>query len=324
MPNKRFPRSGSMQFWPRKKAKRLYPKKRSWNIPGKEGPLGFAAYKVGMTHIMTREKHGRKMENVFHAVTILECPQLKVASIRLYKEVDQALKLADEIMGPADKELKRKLKISKNNKDAKSIKPEDFDDLRINVYTQPKFAGFGKKKPELFELGLAGSKEQKLAYAVEHLGKDIAVSDVFEPGQQIDVHAVTRGKGYQGPVKRFGIHVRAKKSEKTKRGPGSLGGWIAQGHSMYRIAHAGQMGQQPRIEYNKWLLKIGQDPKEIMPKGDFIGYGKVKNTYIMVKGTIQGPKKRLIRMYPSIRSNKKIPGKVPDILHISTESHQGN
>ena len=93
---------------------------------------------------------------------------------------------------------------------------------------------------------------------------------------------------------------------------------------MYRIAFAGQMGKQPRIEYNKWVMKISKDPSEIMPKGDFINYGKVKNTYIMLKGSIQGSKKRLIRLYPAVRKNKSITNKVPDILSISKESHQGN
>jgi len=48
---KRNPRHGSMQFWPRVKAKRAYARIRRWNDSTK-GVLGFAGYKVGMTHLM--------------------------------------------------------------------------------------------------------------------------------------------------------------------------------------------------------------------------------------------------------------------------------
>ena len=54
----------------------------------------------------------------------------------------------------------------------------------------------------------------------------------MKDGDQLDFHCVTKGKGYQGPVKRFGIQIRARKAEKTKRGPGSLGSWKGQQQMM--------------------------------------------------------------------------------------------
>ena len=42
------PRRGSLQYWPRKRAKRIYPRVRNWKG---DGIVGFAAYKAGMTHI---------------------------------------------------------------------------------------------------------------------------------------------------------------------------------------------------------------------------------------------------------------------------------
>jgi large subunit ribosomal protein L3 len=92
---------------------------------------------------------------------------------------------------------------------------------------------------------------------------------------------------------------------------------------MYSIARAGQMGYHQRIEYNKRILKIGKNAKEINLKGGFIRYGNVKNSYILVDGSIPGPKKRAIRLRQPARPPKDTPEQPPQITHISLESPQG-
>ncbi|MCK5630480.1 MAG: 50S ribosomal protein L3, partial [Nanoarchaeota archaeon] len=64
----------------------------------------------------------------------------------------------------------------------------------------PSLTGIGKKKPEMFEIAVGGNKEDQLNYAKSMLGKEINVADVFKGGQQLDIHAITKGKGVQGPV----------------------------------------------------------------------------------------------------------------------------
>lgn len=317
MPVTRKPRAGSMQYWPRKRAKKVYARVRSWASSKEVKPLGFAGYKVGMTHVMVtdnRPKSTTKGEEIVMPVTIIECPPLKIASIRFYKNTINGLKLVSEVFADKlDKELERKIILPKKiKKKIEDIK--DFDDIRLLVYTQPKLTSIGKKKPELFEIALGGSKEEKLNYAKERLGKETTVKEVLKEGQQIDVHAITKGKGMQGPVKRFGIGLKHHKSEKGRRGPGSLGGWKAQGHFMYRIAQAGKMGYNIRMEYNKWLLKIDD---KIDKKGGFLHYGVIKNPYILVKGSIIGPIKRLVRLNYPIRANRKIPAEAPHINYVS-------
>ncbi|MGV8141255.1 MAG: 50S ribosomal protein L3, partial [Candidatus Woesearchaeota archaeon] len=83
------PRHGSMQYWPRVKAKRQYATVRSWNTNHKDAILGFMGYKAGMTHVMAidnRKSSITKGEEVFVPVTVIECPPLKVAGIRLYRQ----------------------------------------------------------------------------------------------------------------------------------------------------------------------------------------------------------------------------------------------
>ena len=91
---------------------------------------------------------------------------------------------------------------------------------------------------------------------------------------------------------------------------------------MYRVAHAGRMGYNPRTEYNKWLLKTGKKADEINVKGGFPHYGLVKNPYILVKGSVAGSIKRLIRLNHATRLNRNIPAEAPSISYISLESKQ--
>lgn len=332
MPNVRQPRSGSMEYWPRKRAQSEVVRVRSWGNAKDAKPLGFAGYKVGMTHVLTtdnRKASSTKGMKVRIPVTVVECPNLKIIGARFYKNTFFGEKVATEVEFKSDnKRLTRRKNISKNpnsNIDAYTEKLSGYTSIRLLVHTMPDKTTIGKKTPEVFELGIGGSVEDQFNYVKEHQGTEISVADVFAAGEQMDIKAVSKGKGLQGPVKRFGIHVRAKKSEKTKRGPGSIsGGWVAAGHMMYRVAHAGQMGYHKRTEHNKILLKVSDNPEEINPKGGFINYGEVKSTFIMIKGSVPGPKKRLIRFNKPLRANKLFAGWVPSIDTISLESQQGN
>ena len=321
MPQKRTPRRGSLQYWPRKRSKRIFARVRTWNESNEVKPLGFAGYKVGMTHLIindNRKTSITKGTDIFCPVTIIECPPLKTASIKFYKNTINGSKLISEkFTENVDKNLKRSLVLTKQKKNDKEI-PKDFDYIRLLVHTMPSLTGIGKKKPEVFEIGIGGNKEDQLNYAKSKLGKEIIISEVFKAGQQVDIHAITKGKGVQGPVKRFGINLKRHKSEKGRRTPGSLGGWKAQGHIMWRTAKAGKMGYHVRTEINKWLLKIG-NVNELSMKGGFHNYGVIKNQYVLIKGSIIGPKKRVIRFNEAIRPNKIAPNDAPIIQYINLE-----
>jgi len=319
------PRAGSMQIWPRKRAKRAYARVRNY-IPSKDNKLlGFAGYKAGMTHIIATENRKtspNKGQDIAIPVTIIECPPLRIAGVRTYAETYQGLAVKDTFMAKYDKELSRRLPLQKKEHSLEKINLSEITQLRALIETTPSNTGIGKKKPELFEMAIGGTKEQQLAFLKEKFGKEVSVQDALVEGQQVDVFAVTKGKGFQGPVKRFGVEIRQHKAEKTKRGPASLGGWFADGHIMYRVAHAGQMGYHQRAEYNKQVLKIGANPQEVNPLGGLVRYGVVKNSFILIRGSVAGPKKRLIRFEPSRRSNRKIDAQAPQIQMISTISQQ--
>ena len=309
------PRSGSMQFWPRSRAKRHIARVRRPLI-SKEVKLSmFAGYKVGMTHILVIENNKNspsKGATKVLPVTVIECPPMKIVGVRFYNNSYEGTETFKDIV---------EKKGTKTN--IELVKPEDFDDARLLVSTNPKVTGIGNKNEEVIEIPFGGSKEDKLTFLKEKIGQLVTVKEVFDEGLQLNASAITTGKGYQGPVKRFGIDLRHHKSEKTIRGPGSLGSWKGQGHMMYRVAYAGKMGYNQRTEYNKLVLKISDDPKEINIDGGYNGYGLVKNTYMLVKGSIPGPSKRLTVFSLSKRPNLNVPKEAPSIEEINLQSNQG-
>ncbi len=324
MPRVRQPRRGSMQYWPRKRASSTHAGIRTW-YPGKEAKaLCFAGYKAGMTHLIVTDNKNTsatKGDSIVMPVTVVECPPIKVAGIRCYRSSNNRPIIATQVWAEKpDKDLSRLLPIPKKPKTKiTDIKPEDYVEFRLLVHTQPRLTKL-KKTPEVFEVGIGGTPAQQLEYAKSVLGKDLKITDVFNAGQQVDSHSVTKGKGLQGPVKRFGVSIRFHKSEKTKRGPGSIGPW--HGSLNWPVAHAGQMGYHQRTESNKWILHIGEDPTKINPAGGFMHYGNVNSQYVLIKGSLAGSIKRLIKFTTPMRPNKHTPKEAPSITHTSVASKQ--
>ncbi|MEK6826548.1 MAG: 50S ribosomal protein L3 [Nanoarchaeota archaeon] len=319
MPNKRHPRRGSMQVWPRKRAKRSFARIRNWHGNGNVELLGFIGYKAGMTHVIAKDNTPDSMykkDKISIPVTIIECPPLKPLSLRFYKNSYDGLKLISEIYSKSsDKEFKKYFKLPKKENKI----PDVFDDVRFVVYTQPRLTGIGKKKPEILEIGIGGKdNNEKLKFALDLLEKEIRLQDVFKNKKIIDVHSVSKGKGFQGTVKRFGVKIRQHKAEKTKRGIGTLGSWHPN-KVQFTVAQAGKMGYHQRTEYNKLKLIIDSDPKKINPKSGFLHYGFIKNDYIVLKGSVVGPAKRAVVMTPSFRN---VGAKDIEVLSINLESKQ--
>ena len=77
-------------------------------------------------------------------------------------------------------------------------------EFRLPVVTQPRLTGVPKKKMDMMEVKIDGGPiEEQFNHAKKLLGKTVSVTDVFKEGQFVDVVSVTKGKGFQGPVKRW-------------------------------------------------------------------------------------------------------------------------
>jgi large subunit ribosomal protein L3 len=329
---KSAPKHGSLAYLPRGRAKRTVGRIRFWPKV-EEGPtlLGFMGYKAGMTHIMMVEDKPGSLhlgKEAAHPATILDVPPIIIFAIRAYTKDSYGLHAFSEAwMKSPPKDFDRALVLPEEFNTEENMKKieekiEDIAEIRLLTATQPRLAAVPKKKPDISEIKVdGGSIQEQLEYAKSLLGKTVSITDVFKEGHFMDAIAITKGKGFQGPVKRWGINILPRKSRKTKRGVAAIGPWKP-ARVLYTVPRAGQMGYHQRTEYNKRILKIGIDGKEVTPKGGFIKYGEVKGTYIIIDGSLPGPAKRLVRMRYPVRPPTKNPDSPPSITYISLESTQ--
>jgi large subunit ribosomal protein L3 len=321
-----------MAFSPRKRAQRQFPRLDAWPEIS-EGPRvqGFAGYKAGMTHAFLvdyRPTSNTSGQEVQIPVTVLEVPPMRVAAVRFYENTRYGLRTVGEIWSDdVDESLSRLLPIPKNYDSSKAwekFNGTDIEDVRLLAYTQPTLVkGVPKKMPEMMELRIGGGTiAARIDYAKSLLGKDIKITDFIKEGLMIDIAAVTKGKGFQGATKRWGVKLLSHKNSKHRRMIGTLGP-KRPGYVRPTVPQAGQVGYHQRTEFNKRVLKIGDNGSDVTPKGGFLHYGEVTNPYVLIHGSVPGPTKRLIRLRDPIRRGGVELKETPDLTYVSTESKQG-
>jgi len=328
-----------MAFYPRKRAKSIVARVRSWPRVEEVKLVGFAGYKVGMLHVLRIDTNSNSPfygQEVMKPATIIETPPLLALGVRFYQKTPYGLKCltevwsrdvitarerGDDYLAKFSRDLERVFTVPRPDRlpseeeveERIELARERADEVRLILATQPRKAGIHKKKPEVFEVPIGGSIGEATDYALEKMGEEISVREVFEEGQFVDVISVTKGKGYQGVVKRFGVKIlpRWHKHRKGHRRIGSVG--PTKPAIMFTTPMAGQLGFHQRTEYNKLILKIGSAEDEsfpVNPRGGWPHYGLVKSEYVLVEGTVPGPPKRLVKLRMPIRP------RVPDRIKI--------
>jgi large subunit ribosomal protein L3 len=331
------PKRGSLAFSPRKRAKSHIPRFRAWpEATGEPRLQSFAGYKAGMTHVIMVDDIKNSLTQgmeISVPVTVIETPAIRVAAIRAYTEDSAGERaIAEAWAADLDPELRRRISIPTDenlgeNLEAigKMVEEGKVSDIKAVTYTLPKsLTGVPKKVPDIMESGISAKDLKiKFEYAKSILGTLVSVTDVFKTGILVDTAAITIGKGTQGPVKRWGINLM--KSKHSRQGSlrqiGTLGPWHP-AHVSWRVPQMGQMGYHQRTEFNKRILKIGSNGTDVTPDGGFLNYGLIRGDYVLIKGSVPGPSKRLIRLRDPIRAKKADLGE-PNILYISRESKQG-
>ena len=103
-------------------------------------------------------------------------------------------------------------------------------------------------------------------------------------------------------MKRFGVGLRSHKSEKKRRAI------VLNGTTPRRVRWAtkmaGQTGFHTRTDYNKDIILVSNDVSKINTKSGLKHYGVIKSDFILLKGCVPGPVKRLIRFVNPIRNVK--------------------
>ncbi len=328
------PRAGSLAYYPKVRAKGIVPKYQSWPAYNGQPMLqGFAGYKAGMTHVIMiddRKKSPTEGKEVMVPVTVIEIPAMVVAAIRVYIKDTYGKHPLTEVWAENLEALSGRITKAKAKNAAKATEKinaaiDDVVEVMVLMYTKPtEITGIPKKVPDLMEIRVAGgSAQERFDYALSLLGADVDMNSLLSEGQFADITGITKGKGFQGAVKRFGITLRKRKHARTKkeRHIGTLGPWTPH-HVRWQVPMPGQMGFQQRTEFNKRIIKIGENADEINPAGGFLHYGLVRNNYVLIKGSIPGPAKRLVRIRSATRmGEQKV--QAPVVEYVSLQSKQG-
>lgn len=317
-----------MAFRPRGRHGTLHARIRNWPSIKLDEPklLGFMGFKVGSLHVMTVDSYDNSPtfgKTIFNHSTVLSCAPITVVGLRAYQNtIDGLCVFSEAYADKLPKELLRKQKFhSDTDSNIKKIQDnlESIHKLSAIISVPPKQAGLSQIKPYSFEIDIGGGTiDAQFEYLKNILGNTINISDIIKPGMLIDILGVTKGKGWQGPVKRFGIKKKQHKSRKTVREVGTVGAW-SPANIMYTVPRAGQMGFHQRTEYNKKVLLISNEKEHsINPNGGFTHFGLIPGDYIIIKGSLPGPVKRPVTLrYPMRPTSAKL--SVPKILQISTQ-----
>ncbi|KAL6121482.1 ribosomal prt L3 [Nucleospora cyclopteri] len=348
------PRHGSLQFRPKKRADSVRTPIKSYpaDDESKQPHLtAFLSYKAGMTHVIrtkeVRAKNKVQTKEILDAVTILETPPMIVHGVVGYVQTVKGLvrsgmvlsKTLDEgvirkmfakkyVFGMKHEDLRKNTEYSEEDLN----KLQQSDCIRVICHSQVhQINSIRQKKTHIAEIQInGGSIKQKIEYGVSKLDKEVFVSEVFKKDEYLDTIGVTKGKGFQGTVKRWGTTILPRKTNKGIRKVACIGAWHPS-RVMYSVARCGQMGFHRRTQQNLLIYAVGNGKqplqtdfdltvKTVNPMGGFPHYGDVKSDFVMVKGCVQGPSKRVVTLRQPVHSR---PTKEVCIKFVDTSSKIG-
>ncbi|KAL8256585.1 hypothetical protein R6Q59_031652 [Mikania micrantha] len=272
------------------------------------------------------------------AVTIIETPPMVVVGVVAYVKTPRGLRSLNTVWAQhLSEDVKRRFYKNwcKSKKKAFTKYSKKFESeegkkdiqsqlekmkkyatvIRVLAHTQiRKMKGLKQKKAHLMEIQVnGGTVAQKVDFAYGFFEKQIPIDAVFQKDEMIDIIGVTKGKGYEGVVTRWGVTRLPRKTHRGLRKVACIGAWHPARVS-FTVARAGQNGYHHRTEMNKKVYKLGKagqeshtaltefdrTEKDITPMGGFPHYGIVKDDYLLIKGCCVGPKKRVVTLRQSL------------------------
>ena len=156
-----------------------------------------------------------------------------------------------------------------------------FVDKRDKLVSQPVKGHFDKAGVSYKRF----VREFRFENAEEYSVKDEIKADIFANGDKVDATAVSKGKGFQGAIKRHGQH-RGPMAHGSKfhRHQGSNGSATTPGRVFKGKGMPGQMGHKQITVQNLEVVKVDAE-----------------NNLILVKGAVPGPKKCLVTVRETVK-----------------------
>lgn len=192
--------------------------------------------------------------------------------------------------------------------------------IRVIAHTQMQEINLRQKKAHVMEIQVNGGADvnAKVDFAVALLEQKVSIDSVFDQDEMLDVIGVTKGKGFEGVTTRWGTTRLPRKTHRGLRKVACIGSWHP-ARMNWTTARAGQNGYHHRTEVNKKVYRIGKagdksscstevdlTQKSITPMGGFPHYGIVRNDWIMLKGCVVGPKKRVLTLRKSMLAGTSV------------------
>ena len=306
------PRRGSLAYLPRGRAKSMEARIRTW--PQEEGDqanlLAHAGFKAGCIRIASiddRDKTPNFGKQLVSLGTVVVTPPIVIIGIRGYSKDRYGIDSSFDVYA---KDLPKELpRLFTAKSDEKSLERAEKSLGRINdifaiAAILPGQAGIDQKKPYVFEIAVKGGDIQKqFVFVKDLLGKEVKVDQVFQKGADVDIAAITKGKGIEGPITRWGVKKKQHKSRKSVRALGTLGP-ISPATIMYTVPRAGQRGFHQRTQYNNRIMIMSNTQNsefKINPAGGFKHFGLVEGDFVVIRGSIPGTYRRLVKLRSPMR-----------------------
>jgi large subunit ribosomal protein L3e len=334
------PRHGSLAFLPKKRSRRHRGKVKAFpqDKTSEECHLtAFIGYKAGMTHVLRElnRRHSRAdKKEIVEPVTILECPPMVGIGFVGYQKTIRGLRAVGTVWAKnlGEEFIRRNYKNFANSKKRAFQAKDRTDEERVNkiesriadnatvvrliAHTQmtKKLRNLRQKKAHVMEIQInGGDTSAKIEFCKKLLEQEIPLTDVFNTNDMVDTIAVTKGRGTEGVVTRWGVTRLPRKTHRGLRKVACIGSWHPARVS-YTVARVGQDGFHHRTEKNKKIYLVGKGEtsspeghfaartavdmtdKHITPMGGFVRYGHVKHDFMMLKGSCPGPVKRPITL----------------------------
>ena len=131
-------------------------------------------------------------------------------------------------------------------------------------------------------------REFKFEDAENYSVKDEIKADIFAAGDKIDATAVSKGKGFQGAIKRYGQH----------RGP------MTHGSKFHRHQGSNGSSSDPSRVFKGKGMPGHMGAKQITIQNLEVVRVDAENNLILVKGAVPGPKKSLVTLKETVKSAK--------------------
>ena len=306
------PRRGSLAYLPRGRAKSMEARIRTWPQEGGDQPklLAHAGFKAGCIRIASiddRDKTPNFGKQLVSLGTVVVTPPIIIIGIRGYSKDRYGIDSSFDVYA---KDLPKELpRLFTAKSDEKSLERAERSLGRINdifaiAAILPGQAGIDQKKPYVFEIAVKGGDIQKqFAFVKDLLGKEVKVDQVFQKGADVDIAAITKGKGIEGPITRWGVKKKQHKSRKSVRALGTLGP-ISPATIMYTVPRAGQRGFHQRTQYNNRIMIMSNTQNsefKINPAGGFKHFGLVEGDFVVIRGSIPGTYRRLVKLRSPMR-----------------------